>query len=111
AGANVDCKPQHLYEFGLMGSIYTRQMFDIQTPTVGLLSIGEESTKGNEAVKEAYALLKGSGVNFVGNVEGRDTLKGDVDVVVCDGFVGNILLKFAESVPSFLKQRMKQHAS
>jgi len=111
AGANVDCKPQHLFEFGVMGSIYTRQMFGIPSPTVGLLSIGEESSKGNDVVKEAHKLLEGSGLNFVGNVEGRDILKGAVNVVVCDGFVGNILLKFAESVPGFLKFKVKQAAA
>jgi glycerol-3-phosphate acyltransferase PlsX len=110
AGANVDCKPQHLYEFGVMGSIYTRQMFGVPSPTVGLLSIGEESSKGNDVVKETHKLFEGSGLNFVGNVEGRDILKGEVNVVVCDGFVGNILLKFAESVPSFLKFKVKQAA-
>ena len=110
AGANVDCKPQHLFEFGIMGSIYTRQMFDIPNPRIGLLSIGEEETKGNEVVKETYKLFKESSLNFAGNVEGRDILKGEVNVVVCDGFVGNILLKFAESVPAFLKHRVKQFA-
>jgi glycerol-3-phosphate acyltransferase PlsX len=108
AGANVDCKPQHLYEFAVMGSIYSAQMFNIPRPTVGLLSIGEESSKGNEAVKEAHKLLSDGKVNFIGNVEGRDILPGKADVVVCDGFVGNIILKFAESVPSFLKSRLKQ---
>ena len=101
AGANVDCKPQHLYEFAVMGSIYASQMFNIQRPSIGLLSIGEESSKGNEVVKEAHKLLVQSKLNFIGNVEGRDILKGKADVVVCDGFVGNIILKFGESVPSF----------
>lgn len=111
AGANVDCKPQHLYEFGVMGSIYFRQMFNIAKPAVGLLNIGEESTKGNEVAKEAYKLFEGSSLNFIGNVEGRDILKGDANVVVCDGFVGNIILKFGESVPGFFKNRLKQFAS
>lgn len=111
AGANVDCKPQHLYEFAIMGSIYSGEMFNIQRPTVGLLSIGEESSKGNEAVKEAHKLLSDGKVNFIGNVEGRDILPGNADVVVCDGFVGNIILKFAESVPSFFKSRLKQYAA
>ncbi len=108
AGANVDCKPQHLYEFGVMGSIYARQMFNIERPAVGLLSIGEEPSKGNEVVKETHRLFEGSKLNFIGNVEGRDILKGNADVVVCDGFVGNILLKFGESVPGFFKNRLKQ---
>lgn len=110
AGANVDCRPQHLYEFGVMGSIYTRQMFNIERPAVGLLNIGEESSKGNETVKEAHKLLQQSNLHFIGNVEGRDILKGKADVVVCDGFVGNIILKFGESVPGFFKNRLKQVA-
>jgi glycerol-3-phosphate acyltransferase PlsX len=111
AGANVDCKPLHLLEFGIMGSIYTSEMMGIASPTVGLLNIGEEDSKGNDIVKEAYALLKASKLNFIGNVEGRDILPGKANVVVCDGFVGNILLKFGESVPSFLKTRLKAFAS
>lgn len=111
AGANVDCKPQHLYEFAVMGAIYASQMFDIQNPTVGLLSIGEEPSKGNEVVKDAHKLLSKSGLNFIGNVEGRDILKGKAHVVVCDGFIGNIILKFGESVPSFFKNRLKQYAA
>jgi len=108
AGANVDCKPQHLFEFAVMGSIYVREMLNIATPTVGLLSIGEEETKGNDVVKEAHKLISRSSVHFIGNVEGSDILKGKADVVVCDGFVGNSILKFAESVPSFLKTKMKE---
>lgn len=106
AGANVDCKPRHLMEFGIMGSIYTSAMFGVDRPAVGLLNVGEEETKGNEASLEAHALLKGAPVNFIGNVEGRDILGGKAHVVVCDGFVGNILLKFGESVPSFFKDRI-----
>lgn len=111
AGANVDCRPRHLYEFGMMGSIYVQEMFGVERPTVGLLNIGEEDTKGNDAAKEAYALLKASKLNFIGNIEGRDILPGKAQVVVCDGFVGNVLLKFGESVPAFLKSRLKEHAS
>ncbi len=111
AGANVDCKPQHLYEFAIMGSIYANHMFNIPNPSVGLLNIGEESSKGNEVVKEAHKLLTQSKLNFVGNVEGRDILQGKAHVVVCDGFVGNIILKFGESVPSFFKNRLKQHTN
>ncbi len=106
AGANVDCKPRHLMEFGIMGSIYTSAMFAVANPAVGLLNVGEEETKGNEVSLEAHALLKGAPVNFIGNVEGRDILNGKAHVVVCDGFVGNILLKFGESVPSFFKDRI-----
>lgn len=109
AGANVDCRPQHLYEFAIMGSIYAREMFHFENPSVGLLSIGEEASKGNEAVKEAHKLLTKSNLNFIGNVEGRDILNGKVQVVVCDGFVGNIILKFGESVPSFLKSKLKEY--
>jgi len=108
AGANVECKPQHLYEFALMGSIYTKEMFHVSEPKVGLLSIGEEESKGSDLIKETHKLLKLSKLNFIGNVEGRDILSGKIDVVVCDGFVGNIILKFGESVPSFLKNRIKR---
>ena len=110
AGANVDCRPRQLFEFAMMGSIYMQEMSGIERPTVGLLNIGEEDSKGNEAAKEAYALLQTSRLNFVGNIEGRDILQGKAQVVVCDGFVGNILLKFGESVPAFLKSRLKEHA-
>jgi phosphate acyltransferase len=111
AGANVDCKPQHLAEFARMGSVYTRLILGIEKPRVGLLSIGEESSKGNDAVKEAHGLLQKSGLNFIGNIEGNDVLKGTADVVVCDGFTGNILLKFAESVPGFFKQQIRSYAA
>lgn len=106
AGANVDCRPQHLLEFAIMGSIYASTVLGRTSPRVGLLNIGEEESKGTETVLAAHALLKQNGaLNFVGNVEGRDVLKGEVDVIVCDGFVGNVLLKFGESVPAFLKSR------
>jgi len=111
AGANVDCRPRHLYEFGVMGSAYVGAMLGKDRPAVGLLSIGEEETKGNEASLQAFALLKASELNFIGNVEGRDILKGAADVVVCDGFVGNILLKFGESVPGFFKAKFLRYAS
>jgi phosphate acyltransferase len=110
AGTSVDCKPRHLFEFGVMGSIYVEAMFGKKNPAVGLLSIGEEDNKGNEVTLEAFTLFKQSKLNFVGNVEGRDILKGKVDVVVCDGFVGNILLKFGESVPSFFKAKFTTFA-
>jgi len=107
AGANVDCKPQQLFEFALMGSIYSREMFQIKNPTIGLLNIGEEESKGSDVVKETYKLLRNSKLNFIGNVEGRDILPGKADVVVCDGFIGNVILKFGESVPAFFKGRIK----
>ena len=111
AGANVDCRAQHLYEFGLMGSAYFEAMFSTRRPAVGLLSIGEEDVKGNEVSLGAFKLLKAGPLNFVGNVEGRDLLKGDVNVIVCDGFVGNILLKFGESIPSFLKAKFTGYSA
>lgn len=111
AGANVDCRPQHLLEFAIMGSIYTSYMFQHQNPTVALLSIGEESTKGDEVTLEAHRLLSKSKLNFIGNVEGRDILKGKAHVVVCDGFVGNVVLKFAESVLILLRTRFRDYAA
>lgn len=110
AGANVDCKPQNLREFALMGSVYTQEMFGIPRPSVGLVSIGEEESKGNDLAKGAHALLKSSNLNFIGNVEGRDILAGKADIVVCDGFIGNVILKFGESVPAFFKSRLKMAA-
>ncbi|MEG0585138.1 MAG: phosphate acyltransferase PlsX [Christensenellaceae bacterium] len=95
-GANVDCKPQYLNQFGIMGSIYMQKVFGINTPKVGLINNGAEEEKGNELTKEAYQLLKEAPINFVGNAEGRDLLSGQFDVLVCDGFTGNIVLKFVE---------------
>ena len=110
-GANVDCKPQHLLQFGLMGSIYMNAMWGVNNPTVGLLSVGEEDSKGCEAIVKANELFRERKVfNFVGNVEGRDILAGGTDVVVCDGFVGNVVLKFGESVAGFLKTRFQRSA-
>ncbi|MBU1298739.1 MAG: phosphate acyltransferase PlsX [Bacteroidetes bacterium] len=111
AGANVDCKPQHLLEFGMMGSIYANYILGYDNPTVGLINIGEESTKGNEITLEAYNLLQKSKLNFIGNIEGRDILKGKANVIVCDGFVGNIVLKFAESVLGLLKAKFKDYTA
>ncbi|HUN66104.1 MAG TPA: phosphate acyltransferase PlsX [Bacteroidota bacterium] len=111
AGANVDCKAQHLLEFGIMGSIYAHSMFDIARPSVGLLSIGEEPSKGNAVSLEAYDLLAKSRLNFIGNIEGRDILKAKANVVVCDGFVGNIVLKFAESVLDLLRSKFRAYAA
>jgi len=110
-GASVDCKPHHLYEFAVMGSIYAAQIFNCEHPKVGLLSVGEEDAKGNEVSLAALELLRNSNLNFIGNVEGRDILKGKAEVIVCDGFTGNIVLKFAESVPSLLKKRIKDYAN
>lgn len=110
-GATVDSKPIHLREYAIMGSIYASQVLGIRDPRVGILSVGEEKTKGNELVFETTALLEKTDINFVGNVEGRDILKSTVDVIVCDGFVGNIVLKFAESVIGALKGRIRSYAS
>ncbi|MDE2141571.1 MAG: phosphate acyltransferase PlsX [Elusimicrobia bacterium] len=96
AGANVDCKPWHLVQFATMGTLLARHLYGIADPTVGLLTIGEEEGKGNDLVKEAYPHLKNSGLNFAGSVEGRDVPAGKTDVVVCDGFVGNVVIKTME---------------
>ncbi|NWF90298.1 MAG: phosphate acyltransferase PlsX [Ignavibacteriaceae bacterium] len=109
-GAGKDAKPVHLFEYAVMGSIYAKELRNIPNPKVGILSMGEEESKGNEVTTAAFRLLKESKLNFVGNVEGRDILTGNVDVVVCDGFIGNILLKFGESVPKLLKHLLKQTA-
>lgn len=109
-GANVDSKPKFLHDYGVMGSVYAQLMLQTAEPTVGLLNVGEEESKGREVVREAYALLRQAPVKFIGNVEGRDIFSGDVDVVVCDGFEGNILLKFAESILPFLKHTLRRYA-
>jgi len=103
-GANVDCRPHQLLQFALMGHVYAREVLGIAAPRVGLLSNGEEETKGNDATIRAAELLRGAPVHFVGNVEGRDVLAGSVDVAVCDGFVGNVLLKFGEGVALVLRE-------
>ncbi|HET6402856.1 MAG TPA: phosphate acyltransferase PlsX [Candidatus Kapabacteria bacterium] len=110
-GATVDSKAIHLREYAIMGSIYAEQIFGIPRPSVGLLSVGEERTKGNELVFEAMPLLEKSGVNFIGNVEGGDVLKATVDVVVCDGFVGNVMLKLAESMIPVVRGRLRKYAA
>ncbi|WP_035246008.1 phosphate acyltransferase PlsX [Desulfogranum mediterraneum] len=107
-GANVDCRPQHLCQFAVMASSCSSLLLTIDRPRVGLLSIGEESGKGNALVKETYDLLRESSLNFVGNVEGRDVYKGDVDVIVCDGFVGNISLKISEGLADAAMQMLKK---
>lgn len=107
-GANVDCRPQHLYQFAVMASSCSRLLLNLDQPRIGLLSIGEETGKGNALVKETYELLKQSPLNFIGNVEGRDVYKGDVDVIVCDGFVGNISLKISEGLAEAAMQMLKR---
>ncbi|NLO82782.1 MAG: phosphate acyltransferase PlsX [Clostridiales bacterium] len=109
AGANAECKPQNLVQFAIMGSIYMERVMQHDNPTVGLVNIGQEETKGNELTKEAYALLKQEkSINFIGNVEPRDIPQGVVDVLVCDGFVGNVILKLTEGVAFGLFQMLKE---
>ncbi|OAT81267.1 phosphate acyltransferase PlsX [Desulfotomaculum copahuensis] len=110
-GANVDCKPQHLLQFAIMGSLYAEKILGIPEPRIGLLNIGEEETKGNELTLATHPLLKRSGLNFVGNVEGRDIFQGPVDVVVCDGFVGNIVLKAGEGMAMALMHMVKEEVT
>jgi glycerol-3-phosphate acyltransferase PlsX len=98
AGATVECRPAYLLQFGVMGSVYARTWMGIDRPRVGLLSIGEEETKGNELTREAHRLLKASPLHFVGNVEARDLFSGQADVIVCDGFTGNVALKLSEGL-------------
>jgi len=107
-GANVDCKPENLEQFAVMGEIYFRSMFGTRRPRVGLLSIGEEESKGNELTREAFHLLKKLPLNFVGNVEGRDLYGGKVDVIVADGFVGNVALKVSEGVANLVRYTLKE---
>src|SRR6201997_3044556 len=107
-GANVDCKPHNLEQFAVMGEIYFRSIFGTKRPTVGLLSIGEEESKGNELTRESFQLLKQLPLNFVGNVEGRDLYNGEVDVIVTDGFVGNVALKTSEGVANLVRSALKE---
>lgn len=106
-GANTDCKPINLLQFAVMGSVYIEMMTGIQNPRVALLSIGTEKSKGNELILAAYYLLENSGLNFIGNLEGGDLLTGSADVFVCDGFVGNVVLKLLESIHTVLFARFK----
>jgi glycerol-3-phosphate acyltransferase PlsX len=108
AGANIDCSAALLAQFAAMGTVYCRQMFQRDRPVVGLVSIGGEASKGNEVTKEAFRLLSESKLNFKGNVEGRDLFEGGTDVVVCDGFVGNIILKTSESVAKAVGHLLKR---
>jgi len=114
-GANVDSKPEQIEQFAIMGEIYYRTIFGAKRPRVGVLSIGEEAIKGNELTREASSRLRQTSLNFIGNVEGKDFFKGDVDVIVCDGFVGNIVLKISEGlvehVGSMLKKALKSSLS
>ncbi|MFH1287361.1 MAG: phosphate acyltransferase PlsX [bacterium] len=107
-GANVDCRASNLLEFGIMGDVYTRYILKKKDPRIGLLSVGEEGSKGNELIKEAYAFFEKGPFNFIGNVEGREIVNGKADVVVCDGFIGNVVLKFGESVAEMILTLLKQ---
>ena len=107
-GANVDCTPENLMQFAIMGEIYFRTMFGTRRPRVGLLSIGEEESKGNELTRDAFQLLKQLPLNFVGNVEGRDLYNGKLDVIVADGFVGNVALKISEGVANLVRSTLKE---
>lgn len=110
-GINADCKPDVLYQFGVLGSIFAEHVYGIQNPRVALLNIGEEAEKGNLVTQSAYGLMKDSKhFNFVGNVEGRDLFNGKSDVIVCDGFTGNVVLKAAESIYSLIKKRGRSDA-
>lgn len=110
-GANVDCTAEHLEQFALMGNEYGKHLLGKPNPRVGLLSIGEEDSKGNEVTKEAFKRLKGSSLNFVGNVEGRDVYSGIADIVVCDGFIGNVALKISEGVAAMIKRLLLKEIS
>jgi glycerol-3-phosphate acyltransferase PlsX len=110
-GANVDCTAEHLLQFGIMGAMLVAAVEHKERPSVGLLNIGHEDIKGNEAVKQAAQLLRTSGLNFAGNVEGNDIYKGAVDIVVCDGFVGNVALKASEGVAEMMTKTMREEFS
>jgi len=107
-GANPDVKSEHLKEFAVMGSIYAQLAFGKQFPSVGLMSIGEENTKGTDRTKEAFKVLKETGLNFIGNVEGRDVFNGTVDVIVTDGFTGNVILKVSESLSEMVEKLLRE---
>ncbi len=107
-GANVDCEPQMLAQFGLMGEVYSRHVLKVKRPRVGLLSIGEEEHKGNTLTREATPLLKVMGLHFIGNVEGRDLFTGAADVIVCDGFVGNVALKVSEGLVEMIRLMLRE---
>ncbi|HEY6844240.1 MAG TPA: phosphate acyltransferase PlsX [Thermoanaerobaculia bacterium] len=110
-GANVDTKPQHLREFAVMGHFYAQMVFGLASPRIGLLSIGEEEGKGNELTKETFRVLKETGLNFIGNAEGRDIYNGNADVVVCDGFTGNVVLKASEALGEMVFKLVKAEMS
>ena len=108
AGANVDCKVIQLFQFGIMGHVFAEYILGKENPRVGLLSIGEEDGKGNEIVKEVFQMLKASHINFIGNIEGKEVYRGNADVIVCDGFTGNIALKISESLAAMIGTNLKR---
>lgn len=108
-GANIDAKPLHLLQYGIMGSAYLENIFNVQNPSVGLLNVGEEETKGTDFVKDSYELLSKSHLNFMGNVEGKALFAGKCDVIVCDGFVGNVALKVTEGTAEAIQVFLKRH--
>jgi phosphate acyltransferase len=110
-GANVACKPHHLVQFALMGHLFSKKIVGIANPRVGLLSVGEEESKGNELTKEVYQILKRTHLNFIGNVEGRDIYNGRADVIVCDGFTGNVALKTSEGLIEAVLKLLKDELS
>ena len=108
AGANVDCKTSQLFQFGIMGHVFAEYILGKENPRIGLLSIGEEDGKGNEIVKEVFQMLKSSHINFIGNIEGKEVYRGNADVIVCDGFTGNVALKISESVAEMIGTNLKR---
>ncbi|HEU4934828.1 MAG TPA: phosphate acyltransferase PlsX [Vicinamibacterales bacterium] len=111
SGATVECRPQHLVQFAMMGAAYARVALDCRSPRVGLLSVGEEESKGNDLTREAHQLLKTAPIDFVGNVEGRHVYAGDVDVIVCDGFTGNVTLKISEGLVDAVQTLLHEELS
>lgn len=107
-GATVDASAENLFQFAIMGGIYAKKIMEKENPSIGLINIGEESSKGNQTVKKTYELLKDSDLNFIGNIEGRDIFSGEVDVIICDGFVGNILIKSIEGFTEMLEVLLKK---
>lgn len=108
AGSNTDCRPVNFRQFGVMGALYMKEMFGIENPAVGLVNVGEEKMKGNAVIREAHRLLSETDINFVGNIEGREIIEGKADVVVCDGFVGNVILKTMEGTANGLYTLLRQ---
>jgi glycerol-3-phosphate acyltransferase PlsX len=109
-GANINAKPEHLFQYGIMGSLYAQHILQVARPTIGLMNVGEEEAKGHDLARDTHALFNASALRecFLGNIEGRDIHKGRADVVVCDGFVGNVVLKYSEGVFHFLMKLVHQ---